>query len=173
MDEFRPESSRPAGRDELAAVYLRGRDVACPGCGYNRRDGTGAACPECGVGYRVGPDQSSLRAGYARVLGWLGVVCLGAGINGSVILVYFTISIWNNGGMLFTGMPPMFYLQFLTPVIHAACLVPGVLLRVQRSRFARGVGSLDRARRAALLATVLLTVSLLIPLVVQFLFMLY
>lgn len=40
--------------DELAALYLRGRDVPCPGCGYNRRDGTAAACPECGAGLSVG-----------------------------------------------------------------------------------------------------------------------
>lgn len=37
----------PATPDELAALFLRGRDVPCPGCGYNRRDGTTAACPEC------------------------------------------------------------------------------------------------------------------------------
>lgn len=38
----------PATPDELAALFLRGRDVPCPGCGYNRRDGTASACPECG-----------------------------------------------------------------------------------------------------------------------------
>jgi len=43
-----PGPSQPASPDELAAVYLRGRDVPCAACGYNRRDGTTAACPECG-----------------------------------------------------------------------------------------------------------------------------
>ncbi len=33
--------------DELATLFLRGRDVPCPGCTYNRRDGTSATCPEC------------------------------------------------------------------------------------------------------------------------------
>lgn len=37
----------PATPDELAALYFRGHDVPCPGCGYNRRDGTTAVCPEC------------------------------------------------------------------------------------------------------------------------------
>ncbi len=37
----------PATPDELAAIYLRARDVPCPGCGYNLRDGSVAACPEC------------------------------------------------------------------------------------------------------------------------------
>lgn len=34
--------------DALATLYLSGRDVPCPGCGYNRRTGTSARCPECG-----------------------------------------------------------------------------------------------------------------------------
>lgn len=37
----------PASLDEVARLFLRHRDFACPGCGYNRRDGTTAACPEC------------------------------------------------------------------------------------------------------------------------------
>ncbi len=37
----------PATPDELAAIFLRARDVPCPACGYNRRDGTTAVCPEC------------------------------------------------------------------------------------------------------------------------------
>lgn len=28
-------------------MYLQGRDVPCPACGYNRRDGASATCPEC------------------------------------------------------------------------------------------------------------------------------
>ncbi len=38
---------QPATDDEIAALFLRGRDVSCAGCGYNRRDGTQADCPEC------------------------------------------------------------------------------------------------------------------------------
>ncbi len=39
----------PATPDELAALFLRARDVPCPKCHYNRRDGLTAACPECGT----------------------------------------------------------------------------------------------------------------------------
>lgn len=42
-----PAQGRPATPDELAALYLRDRDIDCPACGYNRRDGAAAACPEC------------------------------------------------------------------------------------------------------------------------------
>lgn len=45
----------PATPDELAPLYLRDRDVPCPGCGYNRRGGTSAACPECGHHLRLQP----------------------------------------------------------------------------------------------------------------------
>ncbi len=37
-----------ASDDELADLYLRGRDINCPSCGYNRRDGKDSSCPECG-----------------------------------------------------------------------------------------------------------------------------
>lgn len=43
----------PATPDELAAIYLRARDVPCPNCNYNRRDGTAAACPECTHAFQV------------------------------------------------------------------------------------------------------------------------
>lgn len=38
----------PLSHDELAAAYLKSRDIPCPHCAYNRRDGMSAACPECG-----------------------------------------------------------------------------------------------------------------------------
>ena len=37
-----------ASDDELAAIYLRDRDVPCPSCAYNRRGGHSSTCPECG-----------------------------------------------------------------------------------------------------------------------------
>lgn len=36
-------------QDRAAAVaFCAGRDVPCPGCGYNLRDSIDGACPECG-----------------------------------------------------------------------------------------------------------------------------
>ncbi len=42
--------------DELATLYLRGRDVPCPGCGYNRRDGVTMGCPECSHALALKPE---------------------------------------------------------------------------------------------------------------------
>ena len=49
-------------------AFLAGRDVECPGCGYNLRDLGGSRCPECGdeLVLRVGlaePRQGALIAG--------------------------------------------------------------------------------------------------------------
>ncbi len=49
------EPGQAATPDELAAVFLRARDVPCPKCGYNRRDGTTAACPECHTSLSLNP----------------------------------------------------------------------------------------------------------------------
>lgn len=49
-------SDAPADPDSLAVLYLRDRDLPCPGCGYNRRDATAARCPECGHLLILGPD---------------------------------------------------------------------------------------------------------------------
>ena len=34
---------------ELLRAYLAGRDIPCPGCGYNLRGLTIQTCPECGL----------------------------------------------------------------------------------------------------------------------------
>ena len=43
------ETETEAPSNEVALLdYLRGRDVACPLCGYNLRGLTASRCPECG-----------------------------------------------------------------------------------------------------------------------------
>lgn len=60
-----PGPTHPATPDELAAVYLRARDIPCPGCGYNRRDGTTAACPECGHTLKLESDPHAIDPDFA------------------------------------------------------------------------------------------------------------
>jgi hypothetical protein len=43
----------------LTAEFLRGRDVACPSCGYNLRNTAGDRCPECGAVPRLRLGASS------------------------------------------------------------------------------------------------------------------
>jgi hypothetical protein len=56
-----PEPAKPATPDELATLFLRARDIACPACGYNRRGGVTAACPECRATLPVGETTQTLR----------------------------------------------------------------------------------------------------------------
>lgn len=56
MDSPEPTApNAPIPEDELVTAYLHGRDVPCPKCGYNRRDGKGATCPECDEQLRIIP----------------------------------------------------------------------------------------------------------------------
>lgn len=62
--------------DEHAlSAYLADRDVPCPGCGYNLRDGSGPVCPECGKGLRLSLVPPSWGRGYVLFLtlafGWV------------------------------------------------------------------------------------------------------
>lgn len=38
---------------EILKLYLAGRDVPCPKCRYNLRDGVTGVCPECGAAIRI------------------------------------------------------------------------------------------------------------------------
>lgn len=67
-------SEPPATPDELAATYLRARDVPCPGCGYNRRDGATAACPECGRFIRIAPEGSGVDERTGRIASVVSVI---------------------------------------------------------------------------------------------------
>ncbi len=68
--------------DELAPSYFRGRDVACPGCGYNRRDGLTAACPECRTPIQIS-DNGAER--------WLSLSRRRAMFIGVVMLTFSTV----------------------------------------------------------------------------------
>ena len=68
---------------DLLPAFLAGRDVGCPGCGYNLRDLRQPRCPECGqaIALRVGlaePRQAALIAG---LLG----LAAGAGMSGLLV----------------------------------------------------------------------------------------
>jgi hypothetical protein len=59
---------------ELVTLYLQGRDVPCPACGYNRRNGTTTACPECATPIDIGPTISAgaqLNAPRTARLAWI------------------------------------------------------------------------------------------------------
>jgi hypothetical protein len=58
-----PPTAPPTSPFEpLLEPFLRGRNAACPACGYNLRDLAAGVCPECGakLHLQVGSDQLNL-----------------------------------------------------------------------------------------------------------------
>ena len=81
----------PPDRD-LLGRFLHGRDVACPGCGYNLRDLPGDRCPECGQEIVLHlqlaePRQAALLAGLIGL-------SAGAGLNGLLVVYFVIISVF-------------------------------------------------------------------------------
>lgn len=93
-----PHAEHPelATADELARVYLRGRDVPCPGCRRNRREQAVAECPFCGLEIHVGASDPVARRAAQRATGWLVAIGLAVGL---FALLYFTVIL-----LLLTGM---------------------------------------------------------------------
>lgn len=80
--------------------FLEGRDVDCPGCGYNLRDLQTDRCPECGeeLLLRVGLLEPRQGASIAGLIG----LAAGAGLNGLILgfslvrIVIFHDPLWDN-----------------------------------------------------------------------------
>ncbi len=67
---------------ELLKLYLVGRDVPCPKCGYNLRGSVSGACSECGTELKlhVHPVIRLPRSYSAGILGLSTGLVLGAGV---------------------------------------------------------------------------------------------
>jgi hypothetical protein len=77
----------PAARAEEVIVFVQGRSVPCPKCGYELRDLQQAQCPECG-------EELELRVGSARPkFGWL-VLAMAPGCFSGVTAVMMTVPIF-------------------------------------------------------------------------------
>lgn len=82
MERTRPDEAKSASgtqERDAAAAFVRGRDVACPGCGYNLRDSADGVCPECGrvLVLRASDDQRARRALLWLIFAWSTI--MGAG----------------------------------------------------------------------------------------------
>jgi len=105
-----PGPAQHATPDELAVLYLKDRDVPCPGCAYNRRDGTQAACPECQEPVRVGevhPERLAFARRHIRVI--FATISLFSLITLAVYILHLTSTYqFIMGGASFTAMLPWF-----------------------------------------------------------------
>ena len=95
--------------DELAAVYLRARDVPCPGCGYNRRGGAVAACPECEHDLLVRdgtPLESHAQLRDLRRIASIILVAVGLSIAGNLFNLGRTALLMSQSGMPWSTLLP-------------------------------------------------------------------
>jgi hypothetical protein len=85
------DAAVPVVDAELLHQFLRGRDVACPSCGYNLRDLPGDRCPECGqvIALRLQMAEPKLAAMLTGLIG----ISAGAGLNG-LLLIYFMMMVF-------------------------------------------------------------------------------
>ncbi len=79
----------PSADDHLLR-FVAGRNVACPGCGYNVRDLRTDRCPECGDQLELSLRLAEPRQG-ALIAGLVGLAA-GAGLGG-LLLIYAAIMI--------------------------------------------------------------------------------
>lgn len=102
-----PGPAQPATPDELAALYLRARDVPCPGCGYNRRDGAVAICPECSKLFELRIESTEIRQRIRRRDTWTAVLLSAIGttmlVQSASGVTLAGINIYTNGYMSYFG----------------------------------------------------------------------
>ncbi len=117
MSNPAPGEQRIDPTGEFLRNYLRGRDVACPGCGYNVRDLVGARCPECGQELVMSVRLSEPRQG-ALITGLVGLAS-GAGFGG-LLLIFCIISFT----LMRRGGPPTEFYIIIVPgfVIHCVAM---------------------------------------------------
>ena len=80
----------------MLAVYLAGRDVPCPRCGYNLRDLPGDRCPECrnALALRLGVAEPRLAMLLAGLIG----LSAGAGLSGLLVFYWFIVAVVRSRG---------------------------------------------------------------------------
>ncbi len=119
-----------AGQDDVArllSMFLRGRDVPCPLCGYNLRDLTQQQCPECRHGLLLTVGVTKLRFLWFLLAM---TACTFAGIAAGLTLIP-TIVQWLAGA----GRPPAVLVTLV--LLGLASAVGGLMLIRHRFAFLR------------------------------------
>lgn len=118
-----PDTERPI-EVAMLQTFVAGRDVACPGCGYNVRDLPGDVCPECGQRLRlslglVEPKQASLIAGLVGL-------AAGAGFGGLLVLYIVIMTVRFGDDFSSNEMRRILTVTGGGFVVHAAALAAWV-----------------------------------------------
>lgn len=167
-----PDPTAPATADELAALYLRGRDVACPGCGYNRRDAVSSVCPECNAVLALDVAQKQIvpmTRRVARRLAWLLIAATVLGTFGMLFNVGWAL--WTTGAVVLRIMPMQFWVGqglYLVPLILACGFAVKFLLDLRSSENGRQLSArfLVHGISALLIAIVLTNIFQIVLIVI-------
>ena len=117
--------------DERLLEFVRGRDVACPRCGYNLRDLAEARCPECA-------ERLELRVGVTTPrFGWL-VAAMAPGLFSGVCATLLAFPLWRFAGTP-NGPPTVIYVAEAFGVISFAVAV--LMYASRRRLLARSASS--------------------------------
>jgi hypothetical protein len=121
-------SSRSPGPDgeSLLLTYLRGRDVACPVCGYNLRDLTRPVCPECAE-----PLSLTVRAAERPI--WPFILAMTPGLFSCVSFVLFTVFLCYLVPR--AGLPPRWWWPFALEAFGVASMTFAAVLYRRRRVF--------------------------------------
>ncbi len=162
----------PSGLDETASLYLRARDVPCPGCGYNRRDGTDACCPECGHVLTLSPTESADRVLAVAGPRWhFGTVFAIAVVH--AILDGVAVFMGAVQGVIGTLPLANRFLVFATPVLYLGVAYIAMLgLRASRRRAPTHVNA-KRVKRLLLASSLALLGVLFVPFAIRFVFYIF
>jgi len=107
----------PTAESEFLRQFLRGRDIDCPGCGYNLRDLTGERCPECGQDIVLHLQLAEPRQ--APLLTGLIGLSAGVGLNGLLVIYYVIVRFWMRFG---TPDPRFMWTILVGLAVHAVAL---------------------------------------------------
>ena len=107
-----------ATEPDMLREFLSGRDVPCPGCGYNLRDLPGGRCPECGQELVLGVRLAEPKLA-ALLTGLIGLSA-GAGLNGLLVIYFFIVAIVRNNR--YGGYATFLWVNSIGLVVMAAAL---------------------------------------------------
>ena len=130
----------PLGKDELAAAYLKSRDLPCPSCGYNRRDGQTSICPECEHDLAIVHEDGGWKQQFSTLATRSLTVLLVLSIAHILMAAHSTI-FWLNQAIISRMPPGMFgyYYVVRAPLELIAYLVVLTLCLRTRRLLRRGV----------------------------------
>jgi len=163
MPEITAANTNALSEDAIASVYLQGRDVPCPACGYNRRDGASATCPECRHNLSIIHEDGGWKKQFSSLASrYLMMLMVLSGIK--ALLSCYSVYVWLNyaiNGIVLPG--GVVYLYLILTTIGAISYLVIFLISFRKRRGIRnGNAYTPRQLARPMLAYTLVTLILLV-----------